>query len=173
MAEFTPTETLFDRAMANGNAYRVSKRHTLADGEQLICHFDPVDSGGTLYIETPAITTPANCDVDIWENATPGSQTNDFLVHAVRYDVTPEQPEADIYRVPDQGLDTSTGDKTEETRVAAGEQYNVPGGEGRRGIWRIIPVGETVSFVITDQSNGSGNVYGFDTMVYEGDTFPG
>lgn len=32
------------------------------------------------------------------------------------------------------------------------------------------PVGETVSFVVTDRSNGSGNVYGFDTVIYEGTT---
>lgn len=178
MAEFSPTINQFDRAMANGEAYRVSKRHTLADGEQLIAHFDPVEAGGTIYIETPAVTTPANCDIDIWENADPGTNTVEsntdggLLVHATRYDVAPETPEAEIVRVTDGGLDTSTADKTEETHVQAGSLYNTPGGEARRSIWRIIPVGETVSFIVTDQSNGSGNVYGFDTMVYEGKTFP-
>lgn len=53
-----------------------------------------------------------------------------------------------------------------------GERQNTPGGEERRGIWRVIPVGETVSIILTDRSNGSGNIYGFDTVVYEGETFP-
>lgn len=173
MAEFTPTETLFDRALANGDAFRVSKRHTLADGEQLIAHFDPVEAGGTIWIETPAITTPANCDIDVWENADPGTSTNgDLFVHAMRYDVSPETPEATITRVSDGGLDTSSADKTEETRVGVEQNYNTPGGEERRGIWRVIPVGEAVSIVLTDRSNGSGNIYGFDTVVYEGETFP-
>lgn len=173
MAEFTPTESVYDRAIANGDGYRVSKRHTLADGEELTVHIDPVDTGGTLYIETPAITTPSQCDIDVWENADPGTSTvNDLLVHAMRYDVDPETPDATVTRVTSGNLDTSTADKTEETRVQAGEQYNTPGGEARRGIWRVIPVGETVSFIITDQSNGSGNVYGFDTVLYEGSAFP-
>lgn len=173
MAEFTPTETLFDRAMANGDAFRVSKRHTLADGEELTAHFDPVDAGGTIWIATPAITTPSQCHVDVWENADPGTNlVDDLFVHAMRYDVSPETPEATIQRVSDGGLGTGSADQTEQTVVNANEQYNTPGDEARRGIWRIIPVGETVSFVITDQSNGSGNVYGFDTVVYEGDTFP-
>lgn len=175
MAQFTPTETIYDRAIVNGEGYRVSRRPTLADGEQFIVHFDPVESGGTIYIETPAITTPANCDIDVWENADPGDSTvaDDLFVHAMRYDVSPETPAATVVRVSDGGLDTSVGDKTEETRVTANEQYNTPGGEARRGIWRVIPVGETVSFIITDQSNGSGNVYGFDTVVYEGKAFRG
>lgn len=173
MADFTPTETLYDRAIANGDAYRVSTRHTLADGEQLIAHFDPVASGGTIYIETPAIDTPANANIDVWENADPGTSTvDDLFVHAMRYDVEPETPDASITRVTDGGLDTTAADQTEQTRLGASRPYNTPGGEARRGIWRVVPVGETVSFIITDQSNGSGNVYGFDTVVYEGDTFP-
>lgn len=163
----------FDRAVINGDAYRISKRHTLADGEELTVHIEPVSAGGTVHIETPAITTPANCDVDVWENADPGTSTNDDLfVHAMRYDVSPETPEATVTRVTDGGLATGSADQTEQTRVGANEQYNTPGGESRRGLWRTIPVGETVSFVITDQSNGSGNIYGFDAVVYEGDTFP-
>lgn len=174
MAQFTPTETVYDRAIVNGEAYRVSKRHTLADGEEFIAHFVPVSDGGTIYIETPAIQTPQDCDIDVWENADPGTSTNDDLfVHAMRYDVSPETPQATITRVSNGGLDTSSADQTEQTRVGANREYNTPGGEARRGIWRVIPVGETISFVVTDQSNGSGNVYGFDTVVYEGKAFRG
>lgn len=164
--------TAFDlrEATIQGDAYRVSKRHTLADGEEFIFHLDPVAAGGTVHIETPAITTPQRCDVDVWENADPGSSTNDDLfTHVTRYDVAPETPEATVTRVSTGSLDTSSADQTEQTRIEAGEQYNTPGGTPSRGIWRTIPVGETVSFIITDQSNGSGNVYGFDTVFYEGD----
>lgn len=167
-----PQIDVFSQAVIDGNSYRVSKRHTLSDGEQLIAFFDPVASGGTIHIETPAITTPANCDIDVWENPTPNATTDDFFVHAMRYDVTPETPEATITRVNDGMLDTSTGDQTEQTRVNGSEQYNSPGDGAQRGIWRTIPVGETIAFIITDQSNGSGNIYGFDTVVYEGDTLP-
>lgn len=164
-------QTAFAKAVVNGDAYRVSKRHTLADGEELIVHIDPVVAGGTVHIETPAISTPANCDIDVWENADPGTSTNDDLfTHAMRYDVDPETPDATVTRVTDQGLDTSVADQTEQTRVRADTNYNTPGGEEQRAIWRTIPVGETVSFVVTDRSNGSGNVYGFDTVIYEGTT---
>lgn len=160
-------------AVMKGEAYRVSTRHTLADGEELIVHMDPVQAGGTIHIETPAISTPQNADVDVWENADPGTSTNDDLfVHAMRYDVAPEEPQATITRVSNGGLDTSGADQTEQTHIEANREYNTPGGTAQRGIWRTIPVGETVSFVITDQSNGSGNVYGFDTVVYEGSILP-
>lgn len=166
----------FDRAVVEGNAYRISKRHTLADGEELTIHFVPVSAGGTIHIETPAITTPTACDIDVWENAEPDGSADDtaddLFVHAMRYDEAPEGPEATVQRVTDGSLATGAADQTEQTRVVSGEQYNTPGGEARRGLWRTIPVGETVSFIITDQSNGSGNVYGFDTVVYEGETFP-
>lgn len=163
-------------AVIEGEAYRVSKRHTLADGEELTVHIVPVSAGGTVHIETPAITTPVACDIDVWENADPDGTANDtaddLFVHAMRYDVSPETPQATIQRVTDGSLDTSSADQTEQTRVQTNEQYNQPGGAGLRGIWRTIPVGERVSFVITDQSNGSGNVYGFDTVVYEGSVLP-
>lgn len=173
-----PRETYsrLQAAVIDGDAYRVSKRHTLADAEELSIHFVPVSAGGTIHIETPAITTPANCDIDVWENADPdgtaGDTADDLFVHAMRYDVSPETPEATITRVTNGSLDTSTADQTEQTRVNANEQYNAPGGGAMRGIWRTIPVGERVTFVITDQSNGSGNVYGFDTVVYEGKKLP-
>lgn len=170
----TETQSLLQRAALNGEAYRVSKRHTLADGEELIVHFVPVSAGGTIHIETPAITTPAACNIDVWENASPDGTTDDtaddLFVHVTRYDIAPEAPDATVQRVTNGSLDTSSADQTEQTRVEAGEQYNMPGGVAVRGIWRTIPVGEAISFVITDQSNGSGNVYGFDTMVYEGPT---
>lgn len=161
------------RAVIDGDAYRVSKRHTLADGDEFIFHSAPVDSGGTVHIGTPAITTPAKCDIDIWENADPGSSTNsDLFIHAMRYDESPETPQATITRVTSGGLDTSVGDRTEQTRLNANKDYNSPGDGAQRGIWRVIPVGETISFVLTDQSNGSGNIYGFDTVIYEGDSLP-
>lgn len=163
------------QAVVNGDAYRASMRHTLADGEKLIVFFEPVDPGGTIHIETPAIDNPQACDIDVWENpADPSANfAGDLYVHAMRYDVTPEEPEATVDRVTTGNLDTSSADKTEETHVRADGDYNTPGGEAQRGIWRTIPVGETIAFVVTDQSNGSGNVYGFDTVVYEGDTVPG
>lgn len=171
-----PTVDVLTNAVFEGESYRVSKRHTLADGEQLIVHFVPVTSGGTIHIETPAITTPANCNIDVWENASPDGTTDDtaddLLVHAMRYDVSPETPQATIQRVTNGSLDTSTADKTEETRLNSGEQYNTPGGGDVRGVWRTIPVGEAISFVITDQSNGSGNIYGVDTVLYEGESLP-
>lgn len=168
-----PEKNIFTQAVINGDAYRVSKRHTLADSEELIVHFDPVVAGGTIHIATPAIDTARRAEIDIWENADPGANlVDDLFVHATRYDVEPETPEATIQRVSSGGLDTTNADKTEETNIRQGGDYNTPGDTAQRGIWRTIPVGETISFVITDQSNGSGNVYGFDTMVYEGDTFP-
>jgi len=167
------THDRLQKAVIAGDAYRVSKRHTLADGEEFIIHVDPADAGGTVHIATPAIDTAQRAEIDVWENADP--QTNlvdDLFVHAMRYDVDPETPEATVQRVSDSGLDTSSADQTEQTNIRSGGDYNTPGDTELRGIWRTIPVGETVSFVITDQSNGSGNVYGFDTVVYEGDTLP-
>lgn len=164
---------IFTRAVLNGDAYRVSKRHTLADGEELILHFDPVPAGGTIHIATPAIDSAQRAEIDVWENADPGANlVDDLFVHAMRYDVEPETTDATIQRVSDGGLDTTNADKTEETNVRQGGNYNTPGDASQRGIWRTIPVGEAISFVITDQSNGSGNIYGFDCVVYEGDTLP-
>lgn len=109
----------------------------------------------------------------MWENADPQSNlVDDLLVHAMRYDVTPESPQATVQRVSNGGLDTSAADKTEETRVRSGGDYNTPGDSAQRAIWRTIPDGETVPFVVTDQSNGSGNVYGFDAVIYEGEGVP-
>lgn len=156
-----------------GEAYRVSKRTTLDDGGELIVHIDPADVGGTVHIATPAIEPDEACDVDVWENADPGTSTNDDLfVHAMRYDVSPETPEATVTRVTSGGLDTSSADQTEQTHISAGGDYNTPGDSPQRGIWRTIPVGETVSFVITDRSGGNSNIYGFDTVIYEGDILP-
>lgn len=163
----------FTLAVVRGDAYRVSKRHSLDDGEEFILHVDPVSAGGTVHIATPALDTPELCHIDVYENADP--QTNlvdDLFVHAMRYDVTPEAPEATVQRVSTGGLDTSGGDQTEQTKIESGKDYNTPGDTEQRGIWRTIPVGETVSFVITDQSGGTANTYGFDTVIYEGDSVP-
>lgn len=163
------------QAVVYGDAYRVSMRHTLSDGEELIVFFDPAAAGGTIHIETPAIDNPQACNIDVWENpADPSANfAGDLLAHAMRYDVTPETPEATVDRVTTGNLDTSGADKTEETHIRTDGDYNTPGGEARRGLWRTIPVGETIAFVVTDQSGGANNVYGFDTVVYEGDTVPG
>lgn len=169
---------IFHRAINEGHAYRVSKRHTLADGEELTVLFDPVAAGGAIAIETPAINTPQACDVDVWESAQPDGTANDtaddLFVHNMRYDLGDgrESPEATIQRVTNGSLDTSSADKTEETRLQANREYNTPGGEALRTIWRVIPIEDTVAITITDQSNGSGNVYGFDTVVYESGPYP-
>lgn len=165
----------FDRAVISGTAYRVSKRQTLAQGEEFILHFDPVSAGGTIHIEPPSILPDAAADVDVWENADPGTNAvDDLFVHNMRYDTGEgaETPGATIVRVSNGGLDTSTADKTEESRVISQVPWNSPGGSPSRGIWRTIPVGETVSIVVTDRSSGSGNVFAVDTVVYEGDIFP-
>lgn len=168
---------IFTRAVLNGNAYRVSKRHTLADGEEFTVLFDPSSSGGLINIATPAISTPQLCNIDVWESAQPdgtaSDTADDLFVHNMRYDLGEgqESPDATITRVTDGSLDTSNADQTEQTRVQATEQYNTPGDTEGRGIWRVIPVEDTVAFVITDQSNGSGNTYGFDAVVYEGMDF--
>lgn len=161
---------IFDRAIANGNAYRVSMRHTMADGEELIIHFDPASSGQTLYIVTPAIEPPEIALIDVYENAAPGASTNDDLqIHNMRYDVAAEDetPDATITRVTNGGLDTSSADKTEETQLRGNGEYQTPGDTERRALWRIISGSETVSMVITDDSGGAGNRYGYDTAIYE------
>lgn len=174
MAEFTPTESFFDRAMANGDAYRVSLRHTMADGEELTLYFEPVDAGGTLWMAPPAVESPEAAFIDVYENpADPSANfADDVFVHAMRYDVSPETPEATVNRVTTGNLDTTNADQTEETLIRAGDRYNSPLDIGRRGIWRIIPVDETIAMVITDDSGGAGNLYSFDTVIYEGDSFP-
>jgi hypothetical protein len=106
----------------------------------------------------------------VYENADPGENTvDDLFVHNMRYDGA-ESPEATVVRVSNSGLDTTSADQTEESRVVSGQGWNAPQGAPVRGIWRTIPVGETVSLVITDDSTGSGNVFSFDTVVYEGPT---
>lgn len=166
----------FDRSVVEGNAYRVSLRHTMSSGEQLIVYFEPVESGGTIHIAPPAIESPQLAYVDVWENPPDPSANfaDDVFVHAMRYDTSPETPEAVVNRVTTGNLDTTPADtdQTEESLVRGGQQFNTPGDSSRRGIWRTIPVGETIAMVVTDQSNGSGNQYSFDTVVYEGDTFP-
>lgn len=166
------TQSLLQKAALNGEAYRVSKRHDLDQDQELIVFFKPVSAGGTIHIETPAISSPQNANVDVWENPSDPSNNfgGDLEVHVTRYDATPETPEATIDRVTTGNLTTTSADKTEETRIQANEDYNTPGGSEVRGIWRTIPVGETIAMVITDKSTGSGNTYGFDTMVYEGST---
>lgn len=162
-------------AVVKGNAYRVSKRISLADGEQLIIHLDPVEAGGTIHIEPPSVLPEGVANVDVWENADPGTNlVDDLEVHNMRYDSGQgtEFPEATIQRVSDGGLDTTPADKTEESRAAADVPWNAPQGAPTRGIWRTIPVGETVSMVVTDDSGGQGNILAFDTVVYEGEAMP-
>ena len=159
-------------AVMTGDAYRVSGRQTLADGEEFIVHFDPVAAGGTIHIEPPAVLPDAAANIAVWENADPGANlVDDLFVHNMRYDGQ-EQPDATIQRVSNGGLTTTSADQTEESRVIADINWNAPAGVSQRGIWRTIPVGETVTIVITDDSGGSNNVFSFDTVVYEGDSVP-
>lgn len=162
-------------SVVKGNAYRVSKRFTLSAGEQLILYFDPIEAGGTIHIEPPSVLPEGVADIDVWENADPqGNLVDDLEVHNMRYDSGQgtEFPEATIQRVTSGGLDTTGADKTEESRAAADVPWNAPQGAPIRGLWRTIPVGETIAMVITDRSSGSNNVLAFDTVVYEGQAMP-
>lgn len=165
----------FAQAVMQGEAYRVSKRQTLASGDEFIVHIDPNVGGRTVHIEPPSVLPEAVANIDVYENADPGTNlVDDLEVHNMRYDTGQgsEMPGALIQRVTTGGLDTSGADKTEESRVGADMSWNAPQGAPSRGIWRTIPPGETVSMVVTDQSAGSGNVLAFDTVVYEGDILP-
>lgn len=166
---------VFKRALLNGDAYRASNRTTLADGEEFIVHFAPSEAGGTMHIESPAISPDAAADVDVWENADPeGNAVAGLKVHNMNYGVAEadEQPTGTVTIVGGGGLNTTGADQTEETLVRSGTEYNTPGGEEQRGLWRKVPASENVTVVITDRSGGSNNEYSFDTVVYEGDTFP-
>ena len=161
--------------VAEGEAYRVSKRLARDDGQEFTVHIDPVSAGGTVHIAAPAIEAEEAADVDVWENADPGADTvDDLFVHNMRYDSGQgsEQPEATIVRVTDSGLDTTGADKTEETLIQGGGVMASTGDEDLRGIWRTIPVGETISIVVTDRSGGNDNRFSFDTVVYEGEILP-
>lgn len=159
-------------AVMLGQGYRVSKRQTLDDGEEFIAHFDPKAAGGTIHIEPPSLLPEGVADIDVWENADPGENlVDDLFVHNMRYDGR-ETPEASIQRVSNGGLTTTNADQTEESRAASDVPWNAPQGAPTRGIWRTIPVGETVSIVVTDDSGGANNVLAFDTVVYEGDILP-
>lgn len=161
---------IFDRAVANGNAYRVSTRHTMADGENLTIHFDPSTLNGPLYIATPAIEPPEKALVGVYENADPNATNTDLKTHNMRYDVgsAKETPNSTITRVTNGELNTTGSDQTEETQVRSSGEYLTPGDTERRALWRITSGTENVSMVITDDSGGSNNRYGFDTVVYEG-----
>lgn len=165
-------------AVMKGEAYRVSARQTLADGEEFTAHFVPATAGGTIHIEPPSVLPEGASNIDVYENADPdgtaGDTADDLQVHNMRYDTGQgtETPGATIQRVTNGSLDTSTADKTEDSRVASGTNWNAPQGSPVRGIWRTIPVGERVSIVVTDDSSGSGNVLAFDTVVYEGSILP-
>lgn len=164
-----------ERSVTTGQAYRVSKRQSLDDGQELIVHFDPQESGGTIHIEPPSLLPEGVADVDVYENADPGTNTtDDMVVHNMRYDSGSgtEQPKASILRVSDGGLNTTAADKTEESRAAADVTWNAPQGAPARALWRTIPTTENVSIVITDDSGGANNVLAFDTVVYEGDIYP-
>ena len=162
----------FDSAVDRGKAYRVSKRQSIDDGQEFTIHFIPADDGQTLFIESPAIDPEELADIDIYENAEPneGETNDDVYVHNMRYDVDAEneEPDATVLRVNDSELDTANADKTEETLVRQGGEYQTPGGEERRGLWRIISGDETVTVVITDRSGGNNNICAFDTVIYEG-----
>lgn len=171
------SHSLFTQAVINGDAYRISKRQSIDDGQEFIVHFDPAgaDPDQVLYIATPSIDPPENALIDVYENADPGTSTNDDLqIHNMRYDVqaSEEQPDATITRVSTGGLDTTGADQTEETQVRGNGEYQTPGDTELRGIWRIISGDETVSMVITDDSGGTANRYAFDTVVYEGPSLP-
>lgn len=156
-----------------GQAYRVSLRHTMDDTEELTIYFEPVAAGGTIHIAPPAIESPEAANVDVWENPADPSENfaGDVFVHNMRYDAQ-ESPEATIDRVTTGNLTTTSADQTEESLVRAGDRFNSPLDVSQRGIWRTIPVGETIAMVITDQSGGANNLYSFDTVVYEGDILP-
>lgn len=160
-------------AVMTGDAYRVSLRHTLADGEELILFFQPVSAGGTIHIAPPAIEPPTAADIDVWENpADPSSNFGgDVFVHNMRYDGQ-ESPNATIDRVTNGNLNTTNADQTEETLLRSDQEFKTPGDVNQRAIWRTIPVGETIAMVITDRSGGTQNEYSFDTVVYEGDSVP-
>lgn len=171
------SHSMMTEAVIKGDAYRVSTRHTMSDLEELIVHFDPAgtDPDQVLYIATPAIDTPENARVDVYENADPGASVNsDLEIHNMRYDVpaSMETPQASITRVTDGGLDLTNAEKTEETQIQSQGEYQTPGDLAQRGIWRIISGTETVSMIITDESGGVDNRYAFDTVVYEGPSLP-
>lgn len=166
-------QPILSQAVVDGNAFRVSKRQSIDDGQEFIVHFDP-GGGEVLYIATPAVDPPENALIDVYENADPGTSTNDdMFVHNMRYDVPAEEetPEASITRVSTGGLDLTGADQTEQTQVRGNGEYQTPGDLSQRGIWRIISGDETVTVVITDDSGGTANRYAFDTVVYEGPDF--
>lgn len=156
-----------------GEAYRVSLRHTMGDGEELTIYFEPVGSGGTIHIAPPAVESPEVAEVDVYENpADPSANfAGDVFVHNMRYDAQ-ETPDAVVDRVTTGNLDTTGADQTEESLIRASDRFNSPLDVAQRGIWRTIPVGETIGMVITDQSGGASNLYSFDTVVYEGEILP-
>lgn len=167
-----PTTNILTQAVINGDAYRVSARRTLSDGEEFIIHLDPVDTGGTIYLEAPAVQTEIRALYDVYENADPGTNlVDDLEVHNMRYDGD-ETPEATVQRVSNGGLDISSADKTEETFADSTNEGVDTGSAETRAIYRVIPTTDIISLVITDDSGGTNNNFAIDLVVYEGDTLP-
>lgn len=172
MSTYPPPErierSLLADSVTNGNSYRVSKRQQLDDGQQFTVDIDP--NSEAVYIETPSIEAEAFAHVDVWENASVvdgGTTTEDIIVHNQRYDQQ-DQPSATIQRIANGDTDTSTADKTEETLVQGGGVFGGAGANNRRGFWRIVPSDMRITIIVTDQSDGSGNNFAFDTVIHEG-----
>lgn len=170
MASFDLHDILM-RAVVNGDAYRVSQRVSVPNNNELIVHIDPADAGGTIWLGPPKINPPGTFDYDVWENAEPGTSTNDSLfVHNMRYDGT-DTPQATVTGVDDSGLDTSSADQTEQTLGDSNAGDIATEDISQRGIYRIIPTTDTISIVITNTS-GNSQDFGFNQVLYEGDTIP-
>lgn len=158
------------RAVIEGDAWRLSGRRTLDDGQSFNIHIDPQEAGGTVHVEAPAILPDETADITIIHNATVANLADDLTVHNQRYDVPTESLETVVQRVPDG--DVSGGSVTEQSRVTDTNQLPKTGGEEARAIWRTVPVGETLTLQITDDSGGNDNVFSFVLTFYEGPSLP-
>lgn len=158
------------RAVIAGDAWRVSARQTLSDGEEFIIHIVPNEDSGTLHLEAPAVNPDTVANFDVFHDATPNETVDDLIIHNQRYDVPHDAIDAMVVRVPDGQL--TGGTKTEESRLSADTPRPESGGEASRGIWRTVPVGDVISIVITDDSGGNNNEFSLVLTLYEGDIFP-
>lgn len=171
------------RAAVKGEAYRITPEPTtgndgysLDDGESFTLRINPVDAGGTVHLQTPAIDPADKAQVEVFENAAPDGTAddtaNDLYIHNQRYDEGQgsETPEATIQRVTNGSLDTSGADKTEHRLLRSGRSYEDTPGE--RMFWRTVPTTDDISIRVTDVSGGTANELDFALVVFEGSIFP-
>lgn len=158
--------------LISGAAWEISYTDELASGEEIILHIENAPENDLdMLVEPFSIRNEGSAEIEAWKGGEPNDAEQhfegDLTIGNANYAYPPD-PTQTVDRITSDELDTTVADTQTLDDTLLEDDDGVFGGDSPedRGLWRVIPPGESISAIIRNVSGGN-NDYGLNGYVYE------